>query len=176
MNYEDIKKGFPPNIPFPKELEQLIDWTNQNGYPVSGFFELRAGNGDTMFYWFGFRHVDDQLAQFGAGADGSLYCIWDAGDQSFPVVHLGSEGNAIKVLAADFTDFLRLLAIGYGELGFEDLSKPPEENEPNSKFQEWVKVQFNTTIPTNGSEFITLKENGKCKFATWVDRVCEKYN
>ncbi|WP_339687153.1 hypothetical protein [Gimesia maris] len=176
MNSKDIKKGFPPNIPFPRELEQLIDWTNQNGYPISGYFELRAGDKDTMFYWFGFRDVDEKLAQFGAGADGSLYCIWDAGDQSFPVVHLGSEGDGIKVLAANFKDFLRLLAIGYGELGFEDLSKPPEGSEPNLIFQNWVKSQFNTNIPTNGSEFITLEENGKCQFANWVDHVCKKYN
>jgi len=91
-------------------------------------------------------------------------------------VHLGSEGDGIKVLAPSFKEFLRLLAIGYGELGFEDLSNPPAGSEPNSKFQEWVKVQFNTDIPTNGSEFITLEANGKCRFANWVDHVCVKYN
>ena len=176
MNCDEMKKGFPPKIPFPKELEQLINWTNQNGYPISGYFELRAGDADTMFYWFGFRHVDDKLAQFGAGADGALYCIWDAGDICYPVVHLGSEGNETKVLASNFKDFLRLLSIGYGEIGFEDLSKPPVENASNLNFQNWVKSQFNTKIPTNGSEFIELEENGKCKFGNWVDRVCEKYN
>ena len=176
MNCEKMKQSFPLNIPFPIELEQLNDWANQNGYPISGYFKLRAGDSDTMFYWFGFRHVDDKLAQFGAGADGSLYCLWDAGDQTFPVVHLGSEGDGIKVLAPSFKEFLRLLAIGYGELGFEDLSNPPAGSEPNSKFQEWVKVQFNTDIPTNGSEFITLEANGKCRFANWVDHVCVKYN
>lgn len=176
MNGDDIKKGFPPNIPFPRELEQLIDWTIQNGYPISGCFELRAGDADTMFYWFGFRHVDDKLAQFGAGPDGSLYCIWDAGENCYPVVHLGSEGNEIKVLASNFKDFLRLLAIGYDELGCEDLTKPPEETEVNFAFQNWVKNQFNTNIPTNGSEFIALEENGKCRFENWVDHVCEKYN
>ena len=176
MNCEKMKQSFPSSIPFPNELEQLIEWTNQNGYPISGYFELRAGDKDTMFYWIGFREVDDQLAQFGAGADGSLYCIWDAGDNCYPVVHLGSEGDGIKDLAANFKDFLRLLAIGYGELGFEDISKPPAGSEPNLIFQHWVKSQFNTNIPTNGSEFITLEENGKCQFANWVDHVCEKYN
>jgi len=62
MNCEKMKQSFPLNIPFPIELEQLIDWANQNGYPISGYFKLRAGDSDTMFYWFGFRHVDDKLA------------------------------------------------------------------------------------------------------------------
>ncbi len=173
MKTEDIKKGFPETLPFPKELALLIDWVNENGYPISGCFELRADDGDTMFYWFGFRDVESKLGQFGAGADGSLYCIWDTETGVYPIVHMGSEGDEIKVLAENFVDFLRLLAIGYDELGFEELTSPPEEDESNPVFQQWVKKQFGVSIPKVGSE-LSINEN--LDFESWVNKALKQYS
>ena len=120
-----IRKGFPPSIRFPEELGLLCDWTEQNGYPVSGSFELRADDGEAIYWWFRSHAADDRLAQFGAGADGSLYCVWKQADGREPIVHLGSEGDALMVLAGSIQEFITLLAVGDGEIGFEDLPAPP---------------------------------------------------
>lgn len=111
---KSIRKGFPENINFPEELSMLCDWdSSKDGHVLSGGFELRADEGDTMFYYFGGRQADDCLAQFGAGPDGSLYCIWKQDDGRQPIVHLGSEGDSLMVLASDMREFLALLAVGY---------------------------------------------------------------
>jgi len=43
---EDIRRHFPSSIAFPDELAMLCDWLNKFGYPISGHFELRAGDGE----------------------------------------------------------------------------------------------------------------------------------
>jgi hypothetical protein len=176
MKFTDIKSGFPVPLPCPLELEELVDWSNSNGYPISGYFELRADDGDTMFYWFGFRDVEARLGQFGAGPDGSLYCVWDAGNDRYPIVHMGSEGQENKVLASSFIDFLRLLAIGYGEIGFEDMSMPPHEDESNSKFRAWVENRFKVSIPSSGIEITKSAQANEPDFQQWIDQSMETYS
>ncbi len=174
MLIDEIKNGIPDALVIPSELNKFVEWLEKNGYPISGCFELRADDGDTMFYWFGFRDVEKQLGQFGAGADGSLYCIWDNGTGEFPIVHMGSEGDSLFVLAPNFVEFLRLLSIGYSEIGFEDLNLRPEEDESNEIFTNWVSETFNVKIPSIGSE-VTSKYTGP-DFKVWVDEVSEKYS
>lgn len=176
MEFLNIKSGFPESLPCPSELEELIDWTQRNGYPISGYFELRADDGDTMFYWFGFRDVETKLGQFGAGPDGSLYCVWDAGSSRYPIVHMGSEGQENKVLASNFIDFLRLLAIGYDELGFDDISMPPDEDESNRKFKSWVKNRFGVSIPRCGNEITNVAQANEPNFQQWIDVAIDKYS
>lgn len=174
--FAEIKKGFPESVLCPEELKLLVDWVEKNGYPISGYFELRADDGDTMFYWFGFRDVENQLGQFGAGPDGSLYCVWNDGSGKYPIVHMGSEGQENKVLASSFVDFLQLLAIGYGEIGFEDMANPPEESELNPVFQAWVKETFQVSIPNCGIEVTNQAEANKFGFQEWIDEAIEKYS
>lgn len=174
MLIDEIKKGIPDNLEIPGELDSLVEWVEENGYPISGCFELRADDGDTMFYWFGFRDVEKLLGQFGAGADGSLYCIWDNGTGEFPIVHMGSEGDSLFVLAPNFVEFLRLLAVGYSEIGFEDLNLPPEEDESNEIFSEWVSETFDVEIPSIGSE-VTSKYSGP-DFQKWVEESSRRYS
>lgn len=176
MDYSYLKNGFPKSLPCPPELEELVDWTQSNGYPISGYFELRADDGDTMFYWFGFRDVETKLGQFGAGADGSLYCVWDAGGGRYPLVHMGSEGQENKILASNFVDFLCLLAIGYSELGFEDMSLPPNEDESNPKFRAWIEKRFVITIPSCGLEITKVAQDNEPNFQQWIDASIKKYS
>ncbi|MDA7706193.1 MAG: hypothetical protein P8P13_00015 [Flavobacteriaceae bacterium] len=126
--FEKIKKGIPKSIVIPAELKKLCEWTEKNGYPISGCFELRADDGKTkaMEYWCGVD-MSDRFGLFGAGACGDIYAFWinDKGNQK--IIHLGSEGNAVYILADNFIDFLRLLAIGYDEIGFADIDKTVEE-------------------------------------------------
>ena len=65
-------------------------------------------------------------------------------------------------MALSGLDFLRLLAIGYHEICWdEDFIAPPNSEEddfivhPNVKFQQWVTQTFKTTIPQTALEFVT---------------------
>lgn len=175
MTVEEIRNGIPDAIPFPDELAALVGWLNENSYPISGYFELCADDGNTMSYWFGFRDVESRLGQFGAGPDGSLYCIWDDGHGSYPIVHMGSEGQENKVLALDFVGFLRLLAIGYGEIGFEDMSLPPVEDKSNPRFTQWVTEVFKVSIPVCGAEIVEAAKIESHDFQSWINAVLEEF-
>jgi hypothetical protein len=167
-----IQKGFPSSISFPEELGLLCDWTEQNGYPISGYFELRADDGEAIYWWFRSHAADDRLAQFGAGADGSLYCVWKQDDGREPIVHMGSEGDALMVLASNMKEFITLLAVGYGEIGFEDLSAPPEsQDDVNPRFQRWVAETFAVTIPSTGRDIVARATSEHDDFKIFVDSI-----
>ena len=177
INFFDIKNGFPENIPCPFELEKLTKWENKNGYPISGSFELRADNyKDAMFCWFGFKDVDSVLGLFGNGADGSYYCIWDDQSGNYPIVYMGSEGQDNKILASNFIDFLRLLAIGYEDIGSDDMNYPPLEDKSRPDFQEWVSKEFTVKIPSTGAAITEQAQNFHIDFSKWIETVCEKYS
>ena len=181
--FESIKKGIPNTITLPNELKKLCKWTEQNGYPISGCFELRADDGETMRYWLGFTDVSDRFGLFGAGASGDIYAFWidDSGKQK--IVHLGSEGDAIYILANNFVDFLRLLAIGYDEIGFADMSKTVDEwnleagndkNEGiNPKFRDWVEQEFKVKVPKKGCEIANFNDR---EFNDWIEGQLKKYS
>ncbi len=173
--FQKIQKGIPNTISIPKELELLCNWLDTHNYPISGYFELRADDGETMRYWLGVENLSNRFGIFGAGSDGSLYAFWinDEGQQK--IVHLGSEGGQLYILADNFIDFLRLLAIGYDEIGFADLEQtisdwntsqgfPPNEG-INPIFQDWVKTTFKTSIPLKGNEIVSIKD---ASFSDWV--------
>lgn len=167
-----IQKGFPAAICFPHELELLCEWAGKHGDQISGYFELRADDGEAIYWWFRSHDADDRLAQFGAGADGSLYCIWKQDDGREPVVHMGSEGDALMVLAGTMKEFIRLLAVGYGELGFEDVSVPPEEpDDINLGFQNWVEDIFDVTVPATGQEIVDRAHQEYDNFQGFVEAI-----
>jgi len=150
----------------------LCEWTERNGYPISGYFELRADDGEAIYWWFRSHAADDRLAQFGAGADGSLYCIWRQEDGREPIVHMGSEGDALKVVAGSMKEFITLLAVGYGEIGFEDLSAPPgEAKDANPNFQCWVEETFGVTIPTTGQGIVGRATRDHDDFEAFVSSI-----
>ncbi len=167
-----IKAGFPSTITFPEDLGLLCDWVEKNGYPISGYFELRADDDEAIYWWFRSHAADNRLAQFGAGADGSLYCIWKQEDGREPVVHMGSEGDALTVLGGSMKEFITLLAIGYGEIGYEDLSAPPSHKECiNPRFQKWVAEAFKVDIPATGQGIVDSARNSHEDFEAFVASV-----
>ena len=86
-----------------------------------------------MYWWFRSHAEDEHLAQVGVGPDGAMYCICRQADGSQSVVHLGSAGDTLKVLAANMWEFLVLLAIGYGELGCDELAERYLELSPQAR-------------------------------------------
>ena len=89
-----------------------------------------------------------------------------------PIVQMGSEGQNNFVLASDAVGFLRLLAIGYDEIGFADLLSPPDGDEVNPAFQEWVSKTFKVSIPETGNEITRHAQEAHDDFQKWINPRC----
>jgi hypothetical protein len=176
MDANSLSKSFPAGIELPSAFRALCDWVAKNGYPISGYFELREHDDETIRCWFGCDAAVGDLAQFGAGADGSLYCLWRCPDGRTPIVHMGSEGDNNFVLAATPVDFLRLLAVGYDEIGFADFDAPPPvgtgESSVNRSLQQWVEDSFGVTVPQTGSEITRDAQASHDDFQAWINSRC----
>ena len=166
-----IEAQFPTGIKMPDEMRHLCDFLDRTDYPISGYMKLRP-EGEGLKGWFGNgSEAWRQLAGFGAGPDGSSLASWlYAGTDvsAAPVVHLGSEGDQLVVLSDNFRDFLTLFGIGYGELGFDDLSKPPVEPESAERLREWLASEFGIRCPEAGIELVQRAQTRHPDFAAWV--------
>ena len=103
------------------------------------------------------------------------------------IVHLGSGSGSVMacVLADDPVDFIRLIAVGYDEICWnEEFPNPPNFNHedgdvyvhPNTEFQEWVKTEFDTTIPPTALDIVKYPaemgdEDSKDPFCRWLETV-----
>jgi hypothetical protein len=174
---DQIEATFPPGIKMPQELRRLCDFLDRTGYPISGNMELRP-EGDSLRAWFGGgSNAWQQLAGFGSGPDGSILALWlYAGTDTSvaPVVHLGSEGDELKVLADNVRDFLVLFGIGYGELGFDDLSQPAAEPGSAARLREWLNAEFGLCCPTTGADLVQRATAHHPDFAQWVHAALER--
>ena len=114
------------------------------------------------------EHLDEvkrRLLVFArSGADGSECALWLDDEGCTQIVHIGSGSGSMMtcILVKNALDFLRLLAIGYDEICWdEDYPFPPNSNKdntfvhPNTQYQEWVQNTFHTTIPKIGLEVVT---------------------
>ena len=99
-----------------------------------------------------------------SGADGSECALWLDDEGRTQIVHIGSGSGSMMtcILVKNALDFLRLLAIGYDEICWdEDYPLLPNSNKdntfvhPNTQYQEWVQNTFHTTIPKIGLEVVT---------------------
>jgi len=166
-----IEAHFPSGIAVPAELRALCMWHGANGYPISGGFELRASDDEVLVHWFGCHAADDRLGVFGAGPDGSLFALWRQDDGECRVVHLGSEGQNNFVLARSFVEFLQLLAVGYNELGFDNLQGPPEAEGINPAFRAWVTRTFSVIVPSRGQALVSEARAASQDFDAWIQTV-----
>lgn len=168
---DQIAAEFPPGVSMPSELRALCDYLDRSGYPLSGGNRLRP-EGETLKGWFGDgSEAWKQLAGFGAGPDGSILALWMyAGQDSSnaPVVHLGSEGNSLVVLADSFREFLQLLAIGYGELGFDDLNAPPKEPGTAEGLRAWLASEYGIRPAPSAAELVRRAQSRHPDFGQWV--------
>ena len=114
------------------------------------------------------EHLDEvkrRLLVFArSGADGSECALWLDDEGRTQIVHIGSGSGSMMtcILVKNALDFLRLLAIGYDEICWdEDYPLSPNSNKdntfvyPNTQYQEWVQNTFHTTIPKIGLEVVT---------------------
>lgn len=139
---------------------------NENSRPGGTNIEFHAGGNAALSYWFGHTRPEvlSRLSVFAqTGADGSMAAFWldDQGTQK--IVHLGSGSGStlVCILADEPVDFLRLLAIGYDEICWNDVfDSPPNQPEselivaPNEPYRAWVSATFHTTIPSTALEVV----------------------
>lgn len=166
-----IEAEFPAGVVMPAELRALCDFLDRTDYPLSGNMRLRP-EGEGLKGWFGDgSEAWNQLAGFGAGPDGSTLALWlyDGKDVSTaPVIHLGSEGDALVVLADNFREFMELLAIGYDELGFDDLEAPPRLPESAERLRSWLANEYGIHPPKTGADLVRRAQSRHPDFAQWV--------
>jgi hypothetical protein len=168
----------PSGLEVPEPLSRLLDWVEESGFVVRGedgelcgalSARWPRGPGTNLLLrgwtederngladWLGpVRDGMPILWPFcRTGADGSMAALWRAPDGRSLIVHLGSGSGSLLtcVLGRDAVDFLRLIAIGYDEICWnEDWPEPPQpepEHPVNEPYRRWVETTFRTTIPT----------------------------
>lgn len=156
--------------------------------------DSREGGTIVDFVAYGSEHLQDSLGGkepmhrrphifARTGGDGSTAAFWLNNAGQLKIVHLGSGSGSILncVLAENAVDFLRLLAIGYDEICWNDeFSAPPNVLntdivvEPNKPFQEWVRTTFHVTIPATAKEIVRHPaeygdENSGDEFCDWCN-------
>lgn len=187
--YVDNKNGYRIGFLFP-ENELKESWTD-NEREGGTTIEFAAGEPENLKYWFGGKEneeIKQRLCVFAqSGAEGSETAFWLSENGQLKIVHMGSGSGSILtcVLADNFLDFIRLLAIGYDEICWdEEFPFPPNENnndfivKPNLKFQKWVKETFNVEIPKTALEIVKFPakmddENSEDEFFNWYQKFLE---
>jgi hypothetical protein len=175
---EEVRTGFL----FPEE-EQIESWT-ETDRPGGTDIKFAAHGILGLDDWFGHSRPEvlNRLCVFAqTGHDGSMAAFWldDQGAQQ--IVHLGSGSGStlLCVLASDPVDFLRLLAIGYDEICWNDeFAFPPNYKsdfkvQPHIDFQRWVSETFAVSIPATATEIVKYPnemgdDNPEDEFAKWV--------
>lgn len=144
------------------------------------------GGTENLKYWFGqeYEELEQRLCVFAqSGGEGSECAFWLNDSGELKIVHMGSgSGSTLTcVLADNAVDFLRLLAIGYDEICWdEDFPYPPNERpgadmivKPNKAFQNWVTQTFGVEIPKTALEIIKYPacmddESSEDEFFNWI--------
>ena len=150
-------------IAIPEPLERAWAWCEAQGWgiqresayyvtPYAGSRRLGVvfDSGATLDGWFepGAPGADRLLPFADLDSSGGVAALWrdDAGE--IRVVGLGGEGE-VGILAEDAVDFLRLVAIGYDEVG-NYLDGPPEDEEAreaHAPFRAFVAESFGVEVP-----------------------------
>ena len=153
--------------PEDKLRESWTDDERKGGTIIIFSMEPNPMRDETLECYFGndSEEISRRLLVFcRTGADGSMGGLWVDDEGITRIVHLGSGSGSqmLCTLASNGLDFLRLLAIGYDEICWdEDYPLPPNSNKdntfvyPNTQYQEWVQNTFHTTIPKIGLEVAT---------------------
>ncbi|SFD75521.1 SMI1/KNR4 family protein [Pseudoalteromonas denitrificans] len=207
-----IENILPSTMHIPEPLKKLFKWIEINNFceetefgrigylypidkirrewseserPGGTYIEFYAEQDSDSFYFVN-DNIKNRLRIFAkTGGDGSVAGFWLDDDGNQKIVHIGSGSGSILacVLADDPIDFLRLIAIGYDEICWNEdfglsLLDSFKKNEftvkPNLKFQDWLVHEFNTTIPSTALEVVKNPaefgdENSGDAFCDWLE-------
>lgn len=177
---ETTRQRVPHGFRWPEELNQLFAWVQAQGLVteepdgelVGTLSKDRSVGTDVTFRAAppGEMTWPDEEAKAAkvtvwvfarTGFDGSAAALWLAPDGQQYIVHLGGISGSVLycVLGQTPIDFIRLLAIGYEEVCWnEDWNEPPEPEDDhtviNAPFVDWVTSTFGVTIPRTGLEIV----------------------
>lgn len=170
MIADSVQSCFPDGVRLPDAIRCICDFFDANGYPISGCFELNT-RGDDAASWFpNNTDIQRQIAVFGNGSTGSTYALWlthSANPDDAPVVVLGSEGD-FKVLAESPAQICQLLACGYDELEWDDLSTTPTCHDETTPFRQWIADKLGLDCPSTGASIAQRADDRFPGFADWV--------
>lgn len=176
--FKEIKKGLPQNIVLPSGFEKIIDWYENSEELMGGLFEFNADEDQSIIEcWFGDDTLKNRFGVFGIFPDGSPVSFWITDTNEQKIIVLGSEGDGSYILANNFIDFIRLIAIGYDDFMYNNfdltIQEWNQENDNelnygvNEEFQNWLKEKFNVSIPVKGNEIVNKKDQS---FTNWVEK------
>jgi len=160
--YEDTEDG---RVGYLYPINKLREEWDNHQRPGGTLIEFYAEKDCDLLYFIN-ENTKGRLRVFAkTGGDGSMAAFWldDEGRQK--IVHIGSgSGSTLAcVLCDDPLDFLRLIAIGYDEICWDDEfeflpSESFKRNEfvvkPNQKYQDWLTHEFHTSIPKKANEIV----------------------
>ena len=166
--YEDrdgVRYGYL--YPQDKLRESWKEDEREGGTDISFYVAKLSEREELLEISFG-KHKEEtaqRLLSFAqSGGDGSECALWLDDEGRTQMVHIGSGSGSMMtcILVKNALDFLRLLAIGYDEICWDEYYPlPPNSNKdntfvyPNTQYQEWVQNTFHTTIPKIGLEVVT---------------------
>ncbi len=168
--------------PEDKMKASLTENEREGGTEITFF----PGGTENLKYWFGqeYEELEHRLCVFAqSGGEGSECALWINDSGEMKIVHMGSGSGSILtcVLADNIVDFLRLIAIGYDEICWdEEFPYPPNKSpysdvvvKPNIEFQNWVKQTFDVDIPETALEIIKYParmddESSEDEFFNWL--------
>ena len=182
------QNGFRSGFLYPVDELESADGEREGGTIVL----FTSSRNEGIEHWFGRDERDpdivDRLCVFArTGGDGSEAALWLDDYGELKIVHMGSGSGSLLscVLADNMIDFLRLLAIGYDEICWDEYFAWPPNDEradpyeyihPNLAFQQWVRDTFNTTIPETALEIIKHPssmddESSEDAFFQWLQKI-----
>jgi hypothetical protein len=173
---DDIQAGFPVGVAVPEDLRPLCQFADEGG-EIGGCFEFERDGQEAAVAWFdGDEEAAAQFAVFGLGPDGSVYALWlHSGPDAnrAPVVLLNSKSDGNGVIANDFRDFIRLLAIGYEEPG-QYPTLEPKDSEGAALLRAWLTREFGLSPPATDEELVSAARKKHPDLAAqirqWRDR------
>lgn len=174
MIREAIESTLPRQETLPDPVAAICTYLDQNGYPISGCFELSTIGGDDLKHWFKNSPASaEQFLPFGRGASGDVYALWLTADldaHSAPVVMFGSEGD-LRALAVSPADFCQLLCLGYREVGYlqeEDYDTVGSDYYEAERFRAFIKAQLGLDPPASGRAIVDAAAAAYPGFKSWV--------
>jgi hypothetical protein len=167
-----IEATFPLGHRLPEPIVRVCEYLSTHGYPISGCFELSQIGMDDLMTWFrNDPEAYQQFLPFGRGACGDVYAIWihDVGisPEDAPVVMFGSEGE-LAVLASTPLEFIRLLCLGYSEIGLDDPASVPRDYDETAQFRQFMVQRYGFELPPNAESIITSAVASAPDFAAFV--------